>query len=205
MKKLSLLENNKDFFSSERRSFLQKIFGVSVATASAYFITVSDSIAQTTTVTEKKTRRPHIHMKPGEYDNYYGFWSGGPSGEVRILGIPSMRELKRIPVFNFNPSYGHGITSHSKRLLGKFTVGDTHHMHLSYQDGTYDGRFAFVNDKSIGRLARIRLDYMEVDAITEIPNSQGVHGIFPSRNRLDGVYCNTEFRTPYPYNRPRSP
>lgn len=137
-------------------------------------------------------------IRPGELDHYYGFWSGGQSGEVRVLGIPSGRELKRIPVFNYDAAYGWGTTNFSKRLLKGKNSGDTHHVHLSYNNGTYDGRYAFVNDKAQARLARLRLDHFVVDAITEIPHSQGTHGIFPSRHALDGVYCNSEFRTPLP-------
>ena len=137
-------------------------------------------------------------VKPGELDRYYGFWSGGQSGEIRVLGIPSGRELKRIPVFNYDSAYGWGTTNFSKSLLKGKNSGDTHHVHLSYKNGTYDGRYAFVNDKAQGRLARIRLDMMVTDAITEIPNSQGTHGIFPSRHKLDAVYCNSEFRIPQP-------
>ena len=137
-------------------------------------------------------------IRPGELDHYYGFWSGGHSGEVRVLGIPSGRELKRIPVFNYDAAYGWGTTNYSKRLLKGKNSGDTHHVHLSYNNGTYDGRYAFVNDKAQARLARIRLDHFVVDEITEIPHAQGTHGIFPSRHALDGVYCNSEFRTPLP-------
>ncbi len=138
------------------------------------------------------------HVPPGKLDPYYGFWSGGQSGEIRILGVPSMRELMRIPVVNRDSATGWGRDDWSKQLLGGRDSGDTHHVHLSYTDGTYDGRYVYVNDKSNARLARVRCDIMEVDAITDIPNSQGTHGIFPQRHKTGLVLCNAEFRTPLP-------
>ncbi len=140
------------------------------------------------------------HVPPGKHDDYYGFWSGGQSGEIRILGVPSMRELKRIPVFNADAATGWGFTDYSKRLLGGVLTGDTHHVHLSYKDGTYDGRYAYVNDKASARLARVRLDTFEVDAIVSLPNSNGTHGIFPQRHKTGYVFTNSEFRTPMPNN-----
>jgi len=138
------------------------------------------------------------HVAPGQLDDYYGFWSGGQSGEVRVYGVPSMRELKRIPVFNRESATGWGATDFSKKLLNGTMAGDTHHVHLSYTDGTYDGRYGYVNDKMSARLARIRLATMECDKIVDIPNAQGTHGIFPQRNKTGLVVCNSEFRTPYP-------
>jgi nitrous-oxide reductase len=136
------------------------------------------------------------HVEPGQLDDYYGFWSGGHSGEIRILGVPSMRELKRIPVFNRDSATGWGQTDFSKELLGGRSAGDTHHVHLSYTDGTYDGRYVYVNDKINGRLARVNIETMETDKIVDIPNSQGTHGIFPQRHKTGLVLCNSEFRTP---------
>jgi nitrous-oxide reductase len=137
-----------------------------------------------------------FHVPPGKLDDYYGFWSGGQSGEIRILGVPSMRELKRIPVFNRDSATGWGQDDFSKQLLGGRMSGDTHHVHLSYTDGSYDGRYVYVNDKAGARLARVRCDTMEVDRIVDIPNSQGTHGIFPQRHKTGLVLCNAEFRTP---------
>ena len=154
-----------------------------------------------------------IHMKPGELDTYYGLWSGGHNGDMRVLGLPSGREITRIPCFVPDALVGWGITNESKAIMGtkpdgtlKYTVADTHHTHASYKDGNYDGRYAWINDKINSRIARIRLDYFTCDKITELPNVQGFHGIFPDKrdpvdpaiNYTTRVFCGAEFSVPLP-------
>lgn len=143
-----------------------------------------------------------IHVGPGELDEYYGFWSGGHQGEVRVLGVPSMRELMRIPVFNVDSATGWGLTNESKHILGdsaKFHNGDCHHPHVSMTDGKYDGKYLFINDKANTRVARIRLDIMKTDKITTIPNVQAIHGLRLQKvPYTKHVYCNAEFFIPHP-------
>ena len=156
-----------------------------------------------------------VHLKPGELDTYYGFWSGGHTGDFRVLGLPSGREIHRVPCFVPDALVGWGITNESKKIMGtkpdgslKYTVGDTHHTHASYKDGNYDGRYAWINDKINSRIARIRLDYFVCDKITELPNVQGFHGIFPDKrdpvdpaiNYTTRVFCGSEFHIPLPNN-----
>ncbi|MDI5987245.1 TAT-dependent nitrous-oxide reductase [Halomonas sp. M4R5S39] len=139
-------------------------------------------------------------IAPGELDEYYGFWSGGHSGEVRVLGVPSMRELMRIPVFNTDSATGYGISNESKRVLGdsaRFLNGDSHHPHISMTDGRYDGKYLFINDKANTRVARIRLDIMKTDRIITIPNVQAIHGLRLQKvPHTKYVFCNAELPIP---------
>jgi nitrous-oxide reductase len=152
-------------------------------------------------VQAQEAQKDPTHVPPGELDEYYGLWSGGHSGEVRILGVPSMRELMRVPVFNFDSATGWGQTNESKRVLGEngWLNGDTHHVHMSYENGTYDGRYAYVNDKLNTRVARIRLDIMKTDKITHIPNVSAIHGLNPQRMpRTEYLLASGEHIVPLP-------
>ncbi|SFM75515.1 TAT-dependent nitrous-oxide reductase [Halopseudomonas yangmingensis] len=148
----------------------------------------------------KSGNSPHVPL--GELDEYYGFWSGGHSGEVRVYGVPSMREIMRIPVFNHCSATGWGHTNESKRIMGdshRFFNGDAHHPHVSYTDGSHDGRYLFINDKANTRVARIRLDVFKTDAMVTVPNVQAIHGLrLQKAPRTGYVFANGEYMVPKP-------
>ena len=108
----------------------------------------------------------------------------GHTGDMRVLGLPSGREITHIPCFVPDALVGWGITNESKAVMGtkpdsslKIHGGRYPPHPASYKDGNYDGRYAWINDKINSRLARIRLDYFICDKIAELPNVQGFHGI----------------------------
>ena len=125
-------------------------------------------------------------VAPGEYDDYLMFASGGHSGQLHVIGVPSMQLLKTIPVFSPDSWSGYGVGADSSdKLLSEgsdpaknepLTWGDAHHPALSETKGDYDGRFVYINDRANGRLGMVSLADFKTKQILDIPNIQTSHG-----------------------------
>ncbi len=122
----------------------------------------------------------------GRHDEYVMFASGGHSGQVIVVGLPSMRILKVIAVFTPDPwqGYGYGVkdspmeaSSEGMTVDGQsLTWADTHHPALSETAGDYDGEYLFINDKANGRIAVIDLKDFETKQIVKNPIFLNDHG-----------------------------
>jgi nitrous-oxide reductase len=124
------------------------------------------------------------YQPTGRFDEYVMFSSGGHSGQVMVIGIPSMRLLKVIAAFTPEPwqGFGYGADEH-KELLASGSMaghdiswGDTHHPALSETDADYDGDFLFINDKANPRIAVIDLRDFETKQIVTNENMGTNHG-----------------------------
>jgi len=84
------------------------------------------------------------YVPVGQWDKYYAFLSGGPSGSVFIYGLPSGRFIRSIPVFEPRAGYGYanvpGTPTYEMLASSGPMWGDTHHPILSETGGDYDGR-----------------------------------------------------------------
>ncbi len=64
-------------------------------------------------------------MPTGRFDEYVMFASGGHSGQVLVIGMPSMRLLKAIAVFTPEPwqGAGYGVKESALEPTGKPAIG----------------------------------------------------------------------------------
>ena len=139
----------------------------------------------------------------GKKDDYLIFASGGHSGQVFVIGVPSMRQLKTIAVFTPEPWQGYGYGDESNKILAggsqsghALAWGDVHHPNLSETGGDYDGQYLFVNDKANGRVAVIDLtDFMTKQIVANPLVGSDHGGAFVTPN-TDYVVETSQYPTP---------
>ena len=147
-------------------------------------------------------------VPPGSYDDYLMFSSGGHSGQVYVIGLPSMRILKTIAVFTPEPwqGYGYGadwgdtvLEEGNPRCRQRdLTWGDTHHPALSETGGEYDGRWLYIQDRANGRMAMIDLRDFRTKQIVAVPNIQTSHGGMFVTPNSEYVHVSSKFPVPWP-------
>jgi nitrous-oxide reductase len=143
-----------------------------------------------------------VYVAPGNYDEFYAFFSGGFSGQMTVYGLPSGRKFRVISVFSQNPETSWGYSEETKAMLntshGFIPWGDAHHPELSMTDGVPDGRFIFINENNTPRVAKIDLKEFETTEIIEIPNSAGNHGSPFVTENTEYIIASTRFSIPIP-------
>jgi nitrous-oxide reductase len=139
----------------------------------------------------------------GKHDEYYLFASGGHSGQVLVIGMPSMRIVKYIAVFTPEPwqGYGYGDQSNDVLAQGKrhghdLRWADTHHPALSETKGEYDGQFLFIGDKASARVAVIDLKDFSTKQIVSSGLIESDHGAAFVTPDTDYVIETTQYPTP---------
>ncbi len=124
------------------------------------------------------------YVPSGGRDEYLMFASGGQSGQVFVIGLPSGRVLRSIGVFTPEPWQGWGVGNAGTEAVlaeGNYNGqeilwGDTHHPALTETAGEYDGQFLFINDKANARVAVIDLRDFETKQIVKNPLTNIDHG-----------------------------
>jgi len=143
-----------------------------------------------------------VYVPPGKYDEFYAFFSGGFNGQIEVVGLPSGRLIRIIPVFGVNPDDGYGYSEETKALLmtshGFVPWDDTHHPELSQTNGVPDGRWLFVNGNNTPRIARLDLHEFRTVETLEIPHVGGLHSAPFITQNSEYVVAGTRFSVPIP-------
>jgi nitrous-oxide reductase len=141
-----------------------------------------------------------VYVPPGQYDEFYNFVSGGFNGQMSVVGLPSGRVFKIIPVFSVHPENGYGYSEESIPMLntshGFIPWDDLHHVALSTTKGEHDGRWVFANANNTPRIARIDLTTFETVEILEIPHSAGNHSSPFITENTEYVVASSRFSIP---------
>jgi nitrous-oxide reductase len=89
---------------------------------------------------EDAARALKTFVPPGGRDEYMLFASGGHSGQVHVIGVPSMRLLKTIAVFTPEPwqGYGYGADWSESALAGENGNGHGPHANGDRNGGEKD-------------------------------------------------------------------
>jgi len=143
-----------------------------------------------------------VYVAPGEHDEFYGFISGGFSGQLAVYGLPSGRLFKVIPVFSQDAEKAYGYNEETKPMLntshGFVPWDDSHHPDISQTNGELDGRWVFINGNNTPRIAKIDLTTFETTEIIEVPNSAGNHSSSFVTENTEYVVAGTRFSVPVP-------
>jgi nitrous-oxide reductase len=166
------------------------------------------AIAITVTIAQRAENRVSseaankVYVAPGSYDEFYGFFSGGFNGQVSVVGLPSGRVLRNIPVFSQWAENGYGYSEETRPLLntsmGFVPWDDAHHPALSQTNGEHDGRWLFINGTNTPRIARIDLSHFETVETIEIPNAGGGHSSPFITMNSEYAVSGTRFSVPIP-------
>ena len=141
-----------------------------------------------------------VFVPPGKHDEFYNIISGGFNGQISVVGLPSGRVFRIVPVFSQHPENGYGYSENTKPMLntshGYVPWDDLHHIALSTTKGEHDGRWAFANANNTPRVARIDLTTFETTEIIEIPNSGGNHSSPFITENTEYVVASSRFSVP---------
>ena len=158
--------------------------GLTLAASGAWSQSTLEQVMKERGLTQKDVlAAAKTYVPTGKRDEYIVVSSGGQSGQLIIYGIPSMRILKVLAVFTPEPWQGYGFDDESKAVLAQGRVngkdivyGDTHHPAFSEENGDYDGRYVFINDKANPRVAVVDLHDFETKQIVVNPFFKSDHG-----------------------------
>jgi nitrous-oxide reductase len=194
--------NIKELAANERvNQMIKKSIGTGLLFIMA-FIVLNSTDVQAKLKKDWSSEAKQVYVPPGQYDEFYGFFSGGFSGQVTVYGLPSGRLFKTIPVFSVNGENGYGFSEETKPMLetshGFIPWDDSHHPELSQTNGVPDGRWLFINSNNTPRIARIDLTTFETVEIIEIPNSAGNHASPFTMQNTEYVVASTRFSVPIP-------